>query len=138
MPTTQLLALYLAKGLLPEVGMKDKQHGQIASLTQTRDTLVKLRTALKNKVNNILSARGMNLAREALSSEKKLDEVLALHFDALVRIELRVIVAQIRSLNQSIRELDNTISEEGSKLTGHKNLTSIKGVGKTPVPSCSV
>ena len=38
--------------------MKDKEHGQLASLTQTRDTLVKLRTALKNKINNILSARG--------------------------------------------------------------------------------
>jgi transposase len=126
----QLLALYLAKGLLPEVRLKDKQHGQVASLTQTRDTLVKLRTALKNKVNNILSARGINLAKETLSSEKKLDEVLALPFEELTRIELRVIIGQIRSLNQSIRELDQTIAEEGSKLDGHKNLTSIKGIGK--------
>jgi transposase len=126
----QLLALYLAKGLLPEVRMKDQQHGQMASLTQTRDALVKLRTTLKNKVNNILSARGINLAKEALSSEKKLDEVLALPFDELVGIELRVIVGQIRSLNQSIRALDQTIAEEGSKLEGHRNLTSIKGVGK--------
>ncbi|HEY6251844.1 MAG TPA: IS110 family transposase [Candidatus Angelobacter sp.] len=126
----QLLALYLEKGLLPEVRMKEKQHGQIASLTQTRDPLVKLRTALKNKVNNILSAHGINLAKEALSSEKKLDEVLALPFEELVRIELRVIVAQIRSLNQSIGELDHIIAEEGSKLEGHKNLTSIKGIGK--------
>ena len=126
----QLLALYLAKGLLPEVRMKDKQRGQIASLTQTRDTLVKLRTALKNKVNNILSARGINLAKEALSSEKRLDEVLALPFDELVRIELRVIVAQIRSLNASIRELEKTIAEEASKLEGHESITSIKGIGK--------
>lgn len=126
----QLLALYLEKGLLPEVRMKDQQHGQIASLTQTRDALVKLRTALKNKVNNILSAHGINLAKEALSSEKKLDEVLALPFEELVRIELRVIVAQIRSLNQSIHDLDHVIAEEGSKLEGHKNLTSIKGIGK--------
>jgi transposase len=29
--------------------MKDKQQEQVASLTQTRDRLVKLRTALKNK-----------------------------------------------------------------------------------------
>src|SRR5579872_6674362 len=124
------LALYLSKDMLPEVRMKDKEHGQLASLTQTRDTLVKLRTALKNKVNNILSARGINLAKEALSSEKKLDEVLTLSFDELVRVELRVIVAQTRSLNQSIRELDQTIAEEGSKLKGHENLTSITGIGK--------
>jgi transposase len=43
------LALYLSKGLLPEVRMKEKTQAQMASLTQTRDTLVKLRTALKNK-----------------------------------------------------------------------------------------
>src|SRR5579864_717515 len=126
----RLLSLYLSKGLLPEVRMKDKQHGQLASLTQTRDTLVKLRTALKNKVNNALSARGINLPREALSSEKRLQEILSLPFDGLVRFELRVIVEQIRSLNQSIQELEKTISEEGSKLPGHKNLTSITGIGK--------
>ncbi|MBV9500521.1 MAG: IS110 family transposase [Acidobacteriaceae bacterium] len=126
----RLLALYLSKGLLPEVRMKDKQHGQLASLTQTRDTLVKLRSTLKNKVNNILSARGINLVKEALSSEKKLREVLALPFDSLMQIELRVIVQQIRSLNQSIEELEKTIAEEASKLKGHKNLISIKGIGK--------
>jgi transposase len=88
---------------------------------------VKLRTALKNKINNILSARGLNLAKEALSSEKKLAEVLELPFDEIVRIELRVIVEQIRSLNKSISELEKTIGEEGSKLEGHKSLSSVIG-----------
>jgi transposase len=126
----RLLSLYLSKGLLPEVRMKDKQRAHLASLTQTRDILVKQRSALKNKVNNILSARGLNLAKEALSSEKKLAEVLELPFDEVVGIELRVIVEQIRSLNHSIAELDKTIGEEGSKLEGHKSLSSIKGIGK--------
>jgi transposase len=66
------LALYLAKDLLPEVRMKDKTQAQIASLTQPRDTIVKLRTALKNKVNNICSAHGVNLNKESLASEKGL------------------------------------------------------------------
>jgi len=35
------LALYVEKDLLPEVRMKDKTQAQLASLTQTRDTLVK-------------------------------------------------------------------------------------------------
>jgi transposase len=103
----------------------------LASLTQTRDTLVKQRSALKNKINNILSARGLNLAREALSSEKKLAEVLSLPFDELVQVELRVIVAQIRTLNQSIGELEQAISEASSELEGHTSLISIKGVGAT-------
>ena len=64
------LALYLSKNMLPEVRMKDKEHGQLASLTQTRDTLVKLRTALKNKINNIFectwaeSTEGIAVERE--------------------------------------------------------------------------
>jgi len=123
------LALYLEKDLLPEVRMKDKRQAQLASLTQTRDTMVKLRSALKNKVNNILSAQGINLKREDLSSEKKLQEILAMRFDAMVQIELEVIIEEIRSLNQRIAKLEKTIVEEGSQLEGHKNLTSIKGIG---------
>lgn len=123
------LALYLAKGLLPEVRMKEKQQAQVASLTQTRDRLVKLRTALKNKVNNLLSARGMELEKEALSSEKGLTRVLTLDVEELPRFELQVIVQQIRSLNHSIAELEKVIEQEGKKLKGHKNITSIKGIG---------
>ena len=37
----EALAQFLSKGLLPEVRMKDKLHAELASLTQTRDTLVK-------------------------------------------------------------------------------------------------
>src|SRR5262245_6734785 len=79
------LALYLAKDLLPEVRMKDKTQAQLASLTQTRDTLVKLRTALKNKINNILAAHGTNLEKGALSREKKLNEGLARGGDRRIR-----------------------------------------------------
>jgi transposase len=123
------LALYLAKGLLPEVRMKDKQQAQVASLTQTRDRLVKLRTALKNKVNNLLSARGIELRTEELSSEKGLTRALKIEVEELTRFELQVIVDQIRSLNRSISELKKVIEREGQKLKGHGNLTSIKGIG---------
>jgi len=125
----KLLALYLSKEMLPEVRMKDKLHAQLASLTQTRDTLVKQRTALKNKVNNILSAHGINLKKEALGSEKRLDEILAMSFDAIVKTELRVVIGQIRACNASIAELEKTIKAEGANLPGHKNLRSIKGIG---------
>jgi hypothetical protein len=40
------LTLCLAKGPLPEVRMKEKEQAELASLTQTRDRLVKLRTVL--------------------------------------------------------------------------------------------
>ena len=123
------LAFYLSKDMLPEVRMKDTLHAQLASLTQTRDTLVKQRTALKNKVNNILSAHGINLRKESLASDVALDKVLGMTFNAIVETELRVIVGQIRALNQSIAELEKTIKTEGAKLPGHRNLKSIKGIG---------
>lgn len=123
------LALFLSKDMLPEVRMKDQAHAEMASLAQTRDTLVKSRTALKNKVNNLLSARGVNLRKESLASEKGLQEVLGMCFGGTVDVELEVLVEQIRSLNQSIARLEKTIAGQGPKLPGHENLKSIKGIG---------
>lgn len=123
------LALFLSKDLLPEVRMKDQTHAEIASLTQTRDTLVKQRTALKNKINNILAARGLKPRREQLSSEKGLREVESYMLGVIVEAEVRALVAQIRSLNKTISDLEKTIRQEGEKLPGHKNLKSIKGIG---------
>ena len=127
----EALALFLSKGLLPEVRMKDKLHAELASLTQTRDTLVKQRTALKNKINNIMAARGLSPRREQLSSEKGLRAVEGLPLGPVVLVEVRALVAQIRSFNQTISELEKTIKTEGEKLPGHKNLKSIKGIGDT-------
>jgi transposase len=123
------LALYLAKGLLPEVRMKQKPQAEVASLTQTRDRLVKLRTALKNKVNNLLSARGIELDKEAVASEKGLTAVLQYRVEGLAQIELEIIVEQIRSLNQSVARLHQVIEEAAKKLPGYSNVTSIKGIG---------
>ncbi len=123
------LALFLSKGLLPEVRMSNKEAGQVKSLTQSRDKLVKLRTALKNKINNICSAHGVNLKRESLSSAIGLEAVQGLEFDPMVNLEIRVLADQIRSLNKSIKELEEAIKEAGGKLPGHKNLKSIKGIG---------
>ncbi len=125
------LALYLSKDMLPEVRMKDKTHAQLASLTQTRDKLVKLRTVLKNKINNILSAHGINLKKEALSSKKRLAEIEEMSFDAIVNVELRVLINQIRSLNESIADLETSIKDFGQQLDGFDNLKSIKGIGDT-------
>ena len=50
-------------------------------------------------------------------------------FELLVNLELKIIIDQIRSLNKSIAELEETIGKQGQKLEGHKNLTSIKGIG---------
>jgi hypothetical protein len=54
----QALALYLEKDLLPEVRMKPKQNRELMHLAETRDLLVKQRSALKGKINNLLAMQG--------------------------------------------------------------------------------
>lgn len=125
----RVLAEFLEKDMLPEVRMKDKLQAKIASLTQTREKLVQLRTVLKNKVNNILSAQFIMIKREELSSEKGLRKALEHHIDEITDIEMQILVDEIRSLNKSIEKLDVAISDHGSKMDGFDNLISIKGVG---------
>jgi transposase len=125
----QLLALFLAKDMLPEVRMKDDMQAQLASLVQTREKLVQLRTTLKNQINNIAAARGVELKKESLSSEKGLDRVLGAPWKPAVKLQLDVIVEQIRSLNAGIKKLEDQIRDLGSKMDGFENLKSIKGIG---------
>ncbi|MHC5117481.1 MAG: IS110 family RNA-guided transposase, partial [Planctomycetota bacterium] len=122
------LAFYLSKGMLPEARMKTKENAQLHSLATTRDKLVKQRTALINKIHNVLNSYGIKFKKESLGTEKGLKSIWAYEWDVIVQIELEVLVEQIRSLNKSIKTLDKEMSEHGQKLKGHENLTSIKGI----------
>jgi len=125
----KLIAEFLSKDMLPEVRMKDKKSAQIKSVANTRDKLVKLRTTLKNKIHSILSAHGILLKKKSLSSQKTLDELLSYNVCSTAHIELKVIVSQIMSLNEGIKELDNELEKRGKDLSGFENITSIKGIG---------
>lgn len=129
----QLLALFLAKDILPEVRMKDQDQAQLASLVQTREKLVQLRTTLKNQISNIAAAHGVELKKETLSSEKGLAWVLNAPWAPAVKRQLEVIVEQIRSLNAGIKKLEEQIRDLGSKMDGFANLKSIKGIGDLSV-----
>lgn len=124
-----IIARYLSKDLVPEVRMRSKKDAQIASLINTRDKFVKLRTAMKNKVHNILNANGLVTKKEAYSSEKNLDKVLELDLTEEYLFELRIVVEQIKSLNRSIEEINRELKKRGKGLKGYKNLKSITGIG---------
>lgn len=127
------LAFFLSKDMLPEVRMKDKEHQRLHSLCQTRDQLVKQRTQLKNKINNVMAGYGVLLKREDLASEKALKHVLEFDIDPVVNLELSVLVEQIRSLTASIKKLEEAMKDEGGKHKEHKILTSIRGIGDKSV-----
>ena len=123
------IARYLSKGLIPEVRMRSKEEAKLASLIGTRDKFVKLRTALKNKIHNILNASGIVTTKEMFSGEKGLNKVLSMNLDDADIFELRIIIDQVKSLNKSIDEINKELTDRGKKLPGHKNLTSITGIG---------
>jgi len=123
------LAYFLSKDMLPEARMKTKENAQLHSLAGTRDKLVKQRTALINKIHNVLNSHGIKFKKETLSTEKALKSIWSYDWDVIVRTELEVLVEQVRSLTKSVKKLDEQMSQEGKKLDGHKNLTSIKGIG---------
>ncbi len=123
------LALFLSKELLPEARMKSRDQAEVASLVQTRDKLVKQRTALINKLHALSVAHGRRESKEAFASEAGLERVLQQAWSVVEQVEVEVIVAQVRSLNAGIKRLEGEMSEQGTKLDGHACLTSIKGIG---------
>jgi transposase len=123
------IAKFMSKDMIPEVRMKSKAESQLGSLIGTRDKLVKLRTALKNKVHNILNANGIVTKTELLTSDKSLDKVLGKGLDASYQFELEIIVGEIRHLNEAIAKIDAQIKDRGRTLKGYENVTSITGIG---------
>jgi transposase len=123
------LAFFLSKNMLPEARMKTKANAQLHSLAATRDKLVRQRTALINKIHNVLNSEGIKVKKETLGTEKGLKAIFAYDWDEVVQIELEVLAEQIRHLKNSIKKLDEQISDKGKSLKGHDNLVSIKGIG---------
>lgn len=124
------LAWFLSKDMLPVSRMKSKENARINSLAVTRDKFVKHRTALINKIHNLLNSFGIKVKKETLSTAKGLRRVKAYDLDEIAVFEIEVLVEQIESLNKGIKKLDATIIELGRKLKGHENLASIKGIGE--------
>lgn len=125
------IARFLHKDLIPEARQRTEEDAQIASLIGTRDKFVKLRTALKNKIHNILNAQGVVTKREMFTSEKSFERVLALKLDSSYRFEIEIIAAQIKSLNEAVEKIGEELKNRAQDLPGHKNLTSIKGISDT-------
>jgi len=125
------IARFLSKDLIPEVRMRTKEQSQIASLIGTRDKFVKLRTALKNKIHNILNANGIVTKQEMFTSDKSLDRVLTFDLEDSYHFEINLIAEEIKHLNSAIDKISEQLKQRGQNLKGHKNLTSIKGISDT-------
>ena len=115
--------------MLPETRVKSKRQSEVASLTHTRDLLVKQRTRLLNKIHALYNAHGIKLKKEGLSSRKRLMGLEIGRFSTLERIDLTVLRDQALSLTVAIKQLDKNIEAAAEKMAGYDSLVSIKGIG---------
>ena len=58
------LAFFLSRDMLPETRVKTVCESELASLTHTRDLLVKQRTRLLNKIHALHTRHGIKLKKE--------------------------------------------------------------------------
>ena len=100
-----------------------------ASLTHTRDLLVKQRTRLLNKIHALHNRHGIKLKKEGLSSKRRLVGLEIGRFSALEQVELRIVCDQALSLSAAIAELDREIEQAAGAMEGYDSLVSIKGIG---------
>jgi transposase len=126
---SELLAFYLQKDMLPEIRKTEELNIRIKSLANTRDKLVKLRTVLINKLHNMMNSNGIVSKRNQYSSEKGLNRISDYTLDELTKLEIEIIIEQIKQLNIGINKLEKEINEQGKQLKGYENLISIKGIG---------
>ena len=123
------LAFFLSKDMLPETRVKTVRESELASLTHTRDLLVKQRTRLLNKIHALHTRHGIKLKRESLGSKRRLNALEIGRFSTLEQVELKVVRDQALSLTESIAELDREIESAAQTMDGYDGLVSIKGIG---------
>jgi len=122
------LATFLSKDVLPETRLKRPGEAELASLTQTRDMLVKSRTKVLNKIHGIFNRHGIKLKKEGFS-DRRLRGLEIEDFGDVEKIELTVLRDQALDLTTSIRKIDKVLAEAASALDGFEEIISIKGVG---------
>lgn len=124
------LAHFLKLGWLPEVPVPSEQVRCLRQLLQARETLVSMRTKLKNMAHAAFSRNGVALTRSAFASASgrarlsRRDDLPA--SDLLV---LRSALRQIEQLDAEIKLIEEEVISRGKTLCGLKRLLQVHGLG---------
>jgi transposase len=117
------LAQLLRTNFLPTCHIPDKEQRELKQLIRYRISLVRMRTKLKNAIQNVLAARNIEVPEVSdLFGKKgkeflrgvKLDQMDRLRVDGYLRV-LEVIEGEIKELNKMVRERAKE-SEEAKRL----------------------
>jgi transposase len=123
------LARFLKLDHLPEVSVPSERVRQLRHLLQARETLVGIRTKLKNLGHAALTRNGIALPRSACASRvarerlQKRDDL-----SAADKVILEAALRQIEELDQEVERLEDEITRLGKTLKGIKRLLQLHGM----------
>jgi transposase len=123
------LARFLKLGWLPEVPVPSEQVRTLRQLLQARETLVSMRTKLKNMAHAAFSRNGIALTRAAFASAvsrarlERRDDLPAA--DLLV---LRACLRQMAQLDSESRLIEEEVTSRGKSLRGVRRLLQVHGL----------
>jgi transposase len=125
----EALAYYLSKNMLPKARVKSKIYYDLASLTHTREQLSGAKLRLINRAYFIAGRHGKRIEKRRLGYKTSFNRYIYCHdWDPITLSEFQIIEAQLKSLNESIFQLEEQINHYAKGLKGYDNLLSITGI----------
>ena len=121
------LAKFLKLGWLAEVTVPSERTRQLRELLKARETLVGLRTKLKNMAHAAFTRNGIKVARSAFATEIARERLLKR--DDLAATDLIILqtsIRQIAALDKEIEDLEAEIIKRGKTLKGLRRLAAIR------------
>ena len=124
-------ARFLRLGWLPEVPVPSEQVRTLRQLLQARETLVGMRTKLKNMAHAAFSRNGVALRRAAFASAASRAR-LAERDDlpAADRLVLGVALRQIEQLDAEVKAVEEEVVRRGKTLRGVRRLLQVHGLNR--------
>ena len=123
------LARFLKLGWLPEVPVPSEQVRALRQLLQARETLVSMRTKLKNMAHAAFSRNGIALTRAAFASATSRARLASREdLPAADLLVLDVALRQIAQLDAEIKAVEAEVVRRGKTLRGVSRLLQVHGL----------
>lgn len=123
------LARFLRLGWLPEVPMPSEQVRCLRQLLQARETLVSMRTKLKNMAHAAFSRTGVALTRSAFASgASRARRAERGDLPAADLLVLHAALRQMEQLDSEVAQLEAEIVRRGKTLRGVRRLLQVHGL----------
>jgi transposase len=123
------LARFLKLGWLPEVPVPSEQVRTLRQLLQARETLISMRTKLKNMAHAAFSRNGVALTRAAFASASSRRRLSGRDdLPASDRLVLQAALRQIEQLDSEVARLEAEVISLGKSLKGLRRLLQVHGL----------